>query len=184
MLPLAGGQQAAQEGEPEHHLLQPVGAARNVVAAQGPPDQVGEGQERRRQQGPDDEPAGVLLAVLVAVAHCLVEGFRGDDRPADPGVELLGQLLPLRPLLRAHRHHVQPALLHGLDVFLLAFLDLPLQPLAGLAAGFEQGRPEFGRHLLPGRLRDQGGSQQELPAQVGHVLRVREELRDHRHLGR
>ena len=63
VLLLAGGQQAAQEGEPEHDLLQPVGAARNVVAAQGPPDRVGERQERRRQQGHDDE------TLLEAVDH-------------------------------------------------------------------------------------------------------------------
>ncbi len=65
MAPLAGRHEAAEEGEPEHELLQVVGAGGHVEP-EGAPEGVRQGQggrrqERRDQQAvldPADEPAG------------------------------------------------------------------------------------------------------------------------------
>ena len=55
MAVLAGRDEAAEERQPEHDLLEVVGAGRHVDA-EGPAQGVGEGQERRREQGGDQEP--------------------------------------------------------------------------------------------------------------------------------
>ena len=54
MAVLAGRDEAAQERQPQHDLLQVVGAGRHVDA-EGPPERVGEGQEGGGEQGDDQE---------------------------------------------------------------------------------------------------------------------------------
>ncbi len=59
MTVLAGRDQAAEERQPEHDLLEVVGAGGHVEA-EGSPERVGEGKKGRGEEGEDQE--GVLQA--------------------------------------------------------------------------------------------------------------------------
>src|SRR3954467_7266986 len=116
----------------------------------------------------------VLRAVFVAQLDHLVEHLDRDDFPADDGVRLLADFVPLRNVGRLD--DVEAPLLHLLDGFVVLLADVLAGALAVLLAEREQLLADGVGNLLPRVALHHPGAGQEAPVHVEHVARLLEDV--------
>ena len=151
MRPLAGREEAADEGGPERDELEDRAGAGDVEAAERASEGVDEGEDRRDGERRDEEPLlappeercrpsllrrrRLLRAVVGEDPPGLVEGRLGDDLSADLRVGRLGGRPPEGLGLRVDGDDVQAPLLHRRDVPLLRGPGLGAEARARLGGG-------------------------------------------------